>query len=63
MKILGIGSRIAHPEYGKGVITNVSSTEYWVTFIDNGLETIALDDTFEIVKLLKMKWTLSVFRK
>ena len=50
MKILGIGSRIAHPEYGKGVITNVSSTDYWVTFIENGLETIALDDTFEIIE-------------
>lgn len=50
MKILGIGSRIAHPEYGKGVITNVSSTDYWVTFIENGLETIALDDSFEIIE-------------
>lgn len=37
MKILGIGSRIQHPEHGKGVITNVSSKEYWVTFIENGL--------------------------
>jgi len=49
MKILGIGSRINHPEYGKGVITNVSTKEYWVTFIDNGLETIPLNDTFEII--------------
>lgn len=50
MKILGIGSRIAHPEFGKGVITNVSSKDYWVTFIDNGLETIPLNDTFEIIE-------------
>ncbi|HMK05970.1 MAG TPA: hypothetical protein VK476_00465 [Flavobacterium sp.] len=49
MKILGIGSRIQHPEYGKGVITNVSSKEYWVTFIENGLETIDLDSEFEII--------------
>lgn len=49
MKILGIGSRILHPEFGKGVITNVSTKEYWVTFIDNGLETIPLDETFEII--------------
>ena len=39
-RILGIGSRIAHPEHGKGVITNVSPNMYWVTFIDKGLETI-----------------------
>jgi hypothetical protein len=50
MKILGIGSRINHAEYGKGVITNVSSTDYWVTFIDTGLETIPIDDTFETIE-------------
>ncbi|AWA30769.1 hypothetical protein HYN48_12150 [Flavobacterium magnum] len=50
MKLLGIGSRIDHPEFGKGVITNVSSKDYWVTFIENGLETIALNDTFEVIE-------------
>ncbi len=49
-KILGIGSRIDHPEYGKGVVTNVTSTMYWVTFIENGLETIAVDADFEIIE-------------
>ena len=50
MKILGIGSRIQHVKYGKGVITNVSSKEYWVTFIENGLETIAIDSAFEVIE-------------
>lgn len=50
MKILGIGSRINHAEYGKGVITNVSSKEYWVTFIEKGLETIAIDSEFEVIE-------------
>ena len=50
MKILGIGSRIQHSEYGKGVITNVSSKEYWVTFIEKGLETIAIDSEFEVIE-------------
>ena len=50
MKILGIGSRINHPEFGKGVVTNVSQTDYWVTFIDNGLETITLDSEFEVIE-------------
>ena len=49
MKLLGIGSRINHAEYGKGVITNVSSKDYWVTFIDGGLETIAIDSEFEVI--------------
>ena len=50
MKLLGIGSRINHSEYGKGVVTNVSSKEYWVTFIDGGLETIAIDSAFEVIE-------------
>jgi hypothetical protein len=48
-QLLGIGSRIDHPKYGKGVVTNVASKMYWVTFIENGLETIAIDEDFEII--------------
>lgn len=50
MKLLGIGSRINHEDYGKGVVTNVTSKHYWVTFIDNGLETIDLDNEFEVIE-------------
>ena len=50
MKILGIGSRINHNEYGKGVVTNVTSKHYWVTFIDKGLETIDIDSEFEVIE-------------
>jgi len=50
MKLLGIGSRINHPEYGKGVVTNVTSKHYWVTFIDNGLETLEIDSEFEVIE-------------
>ncbi|MGF1555855.1 hypothetical protein [Paucihalobacter sp.] len=50
MKLLGIGSRIDHPEFGKGVVTNVTSKHYWVTFIDSGLETIDLDSEFEVIE-------------
>ncbi|QKX06487.1 hypothetical protein HN014_16720 [Aquimarina sp. TRL1] len=48
--ILGIGSRIKHPTYGLGVVTNVTSRMYWVTFIDNGLETIEIEDEFEVIE-------------
>lgn len=50
MKLLGIGSRIDHSEYGKGVVTNVTSQHYWVTFIENGLETIDLDSEFDVIE-------------
>lgn len=48
--ILGIGSRIKHPEHGLGVVTNVTSKMYWVTFIDSGLETIDVDEEFEVIE-------------
>ncbi len=47
--ILGIGSRIKHPTYGLGVVTNVTAKMYWVTFIENGLETIDVDEGFEVI--------------
>ena len=53
MNILGIGSRIKHPEFGLGVVTNVTSKHYWVTFMENGLETIDVDSDFEIIEAVE----------
>jgi hypothetical protein len=53
MNILGIGSRIKHPEFGLGVVTNVTSKQYWVTFIEDGLETIEIDSDFEIIEAVE----------
>ena len=53
MKILGIGSRIKHSEFGLGVVTNVTAKHYWVTFIENGLETIEIDSDFEVIEALE----------
>ncbi|MBS3992440.1 MAG: hypothetical protein KGZ87_01825 [Bacteroidetes bacterium] len=54
MKLLGIGSRIKHNTFGDGVVTNVTSKHYWVTFIENGLETLNLNDTeFEIIEAVE----------
>lgn len=50
MRLLGIGSRIDHSDYGKGVVTNVTSRHYWVTFMERGLETIDLDSEFEVIE-------------
>nr|WP_321227901.1 hypothetical protein [uncultured Psychroserpens sp.] len=50
MQLLGIGSRINHNEFGKGVVTNVTSKQYWVTFMDSGLETIDIDSDFEVIE-------------
>lgn len=54
MKLLGIGSRIKHNSFGLGVVTNVTSKHYWVTFIENGLETLNLNDNeFEIIEAVE----------
>lgn len=53
MKLLGIGSRINHPEFGLGVVTNVTAKHYWVTFIENGLETIDIDSEFEVIEAVE----------
>lgn len=47
--LLGIGSRIKHTTLGLGVVTNVTSEMYWVTFIEGGLETITFDDDYEVI--------------
>ncbi len=52
MQLLGISSRIKHPEFGNGVVTNVTSKHYWVTFIKNGLETIDLNTDFEVIEAI-----------
>ena len=50
MRLLGIGSRINHPDYGKGVVTNLTSKHYWVAFIDSGIETIDVDSEFDVIE-------------
>lgn len=42
--LFGIGSRITHPDFGKGVVTGINSMTYSVTFIDSGEEEIAKND-------------------
>lgn len=52
-EILAIGSRINHPEYGKGVVTNVTSKHYWVTFIDEGIQMVPVGADFEIIEAVE----------
>ncbi len=61
MKLLAPGSRINHPEYGKGVVTNVTSIHYYVSFIESGVETIDIDDNFEVIEALEYDLDLVSF--
>lgn len=51
--ILGIGSRVAHPEFGKGVVIQVYNDSYEVTFMDYGTKSIAR--TFDKLEVLDYK--------
>ncbi len=53
-EVLGIGSRVKHKEYGAGVVIQVKSNSYIITFIDYGNREIARSyDGLEIIDLLE----------
>jgi len=68
---LGIGSRVEHPEFGKGVVIQVYNDNYEITFMDHGVKSIArsfesltvLDYRGSEVDLLSFEKVEKVFRK
>ena len=53
-EVLGIGSRVKHKEYGAGVVTQVKSRSYIITFMDYGNREIARNyEGLEIIDLLE----------
>lgn len=51
--ILGIGSRVKHPEYGIGVVINLKSDVYIVTFVELGTKNIKIDYPFEVLEVVE----------
>lgn len=49
--ILGVGSRVQHPQFGKGVVINVRMDAWEITFIENGTRIIQRD--FEGLKVIE----------
>jgi hypothetical protein len=49
MELLGIGSRIKHSEFGKGVIIQTKTTSYTVTFMDYGIKEILHNAPIEVL--------------
>lgn len=48
---LGVGSRVQHPQFGKGVIIQVRSDAWEITFIENG--TRIIQRNFEGLKVIE----------
>lgn len=51
--LLGLGSRICHTDFGNGVVVNLKSTGYIVTFITEGVKVIRFDAPFKVVETIE----------
>ena len=50
MELLGIGLRVKHHSFGIGVVINVKSDGYEITFIEDGTRKLKLDAAIEIIE-------------
>jgi hypothetical protein len=61
---LGVGSRIKHPQFGKGVVVQVRSDAYEITFIEHGIRVILRDyDGLEIIEAVETPSDLATYEK
>ena len=62
--IPGVGSRVKHPQFGKGVIVQIRSDAYEITFIDIGTRQISRDyEGLEIIEALETPSDLATYEK
>ncbi len=61
---LGVGSRIKHPQFGKGVIIQIRSDAYEITFIDHGTRKIMRDyEGLEVIDAVETPGDLDTYEK
>jgi len=62
--ILGVGSRVKHPQFGKGVVVQIRSDAYEICFIENGVRQILRNyEGLEIIDLVETPSDLATFEK
>ena len=62
--MLGIGSRIKHPQFGKGVIVQIRSDAWEISFIDLGLRIINRNfEGMEIIEAVETPTDLATYEK
>ena len=63
-RILGVGSRVKHPQMGKGVIVQIRSDAYEIGFIDFGVRQIMRDyDGLEVLEAVETPDDLATYEK
>ncbi len=61
---LGIGTRVKHPQYGKGVVIQAYTDSYEITFLDYGTKTILKSFTgLEVLDFVSSETDLLSFEK
>ncbi len=59
MEILGVGSRVQHPEHGAGVVVHVHKRAYDICFITKGMKAILKDTRMDVVEALESEYSVS----
>ena len=59
MQILGVGSRIKHPDHGVGVVVHVHKRAYDICFIDKGIKGVLKDTHMEVIEALESEYSVS----
>ena len=63
-KVLGVGSRVKHPQMGKGVIVQIRSDAYEIGFIDFGVRQIMRDyEGLEVIEAVETPDDLTTYEK
>lgn len=61
---LGVGSRVQHPQFGKGVIIQVRTDAYEITFIENGTRIIQRDfDGLKVIEAVETDSEMVTYEK
>lgn len=62
--LLGVGSRVKHPQFGKGVVVQIRSDAYEITFIDHGTRQILRDyEGLEVIEAVETPGDLATYEK
>ncbi len=62
--LLGVGSRVKHPQFGKGVIVQLRSDAFEICFMESGVRQIMRDyDGLEIIESVETPSDLATYEK
>lgn len=59
MEVLGIGSRINHPSFGKGVVIRLHKNKYDVCFIEQGVQPVSRNFEVEVIERIEPEYNVS----